>query len=191
MESRPGQKVGNTALGFSRVAILTSLVVGAACSDSTGPAAGVRIVPATPSVALQQTPQGATLNTSVTLTNTTQHPVAYSSCGISLEKRGLPELPPGKSGWETVWSRICYVLELGPAALTSVFPDYVSEVLQPGQSITIPIIAAVGKPPYPNFTGEPGRYRFHVSLFSQILGRYYPFPYDSSVSDSFLLLPAP
>jgi hypothetical protein len=151
----------------------------------------VRIVPASPTVALQSPQQGLTLNTSVTLTNATGHPVAYYSCGISLEKQGMPALPPGKSGWETVWSRICYVLELGPATLSSLFPDYVGEVLQPGQSVTIPIIAAVGQLPYPSFTGEPGTYRFHVSLFSQILGRYYPAPYESSVSDSFMLLPAP
>jgi hypothetical protein len=192
MKKRLGRKEPrkSVAAAFARVVVAATFVVGAACTDSTGPGGEVRIEPAAPTITLQSTPQGQILNTTVTLTNSTEHPVAFSSCGISLERPGMPALPPGKSEWETVWARICYLLEVNPAALSSVFPDYTSEVLQPGQSITIPVYAVVGQAPYTNFTGAPGTYRFHISLSTQILGRYYPLPYESSVSDSFTLLPA-
>ena len=52
---------------------------------------------------------------------------------------------------------------------------------------------SVGQPPYStfDFKGEPGAYRFHFLLSTEILGTYYPVPYELSVSDSFTLLPAP
>lgn len=195
MESRPGQKVGKTVVsGFARVAILATVVAGAACTDSTGPVVRVSIVPAAPTIALQSTPQGQALKTSVTVTNSSRYPVAYTSCGITLEKAGMPQLPPGKSDWEPVWHSICYVLEINSAAGSATSPqagpEFVGTVLQPGESVTLLVLAFVGQPVFPDFTGEPGLYRFHVPLSAHVIGAYRPLPYELSVSDSFALLPA-
>jgi hypothetical protein len=195
MESRPGQKVGKTVVsGFARVAILATVLTGAACTDSTGPAVRVSIVPAAPTVALQSTPQGQALKTSVTVTNSSRYPVAYTSCGITLEKAGMPQLPPGTSGWEPVWHSICYVIDIHLVAVSATSPsvgaEFVGTVLQPGESVTLSVVAIVGQPPFPDFTGEPGLYRFYVPLSAHILVAYRPIPYELSVSDSFALLPA-
>jgi hypothetical protein len=198
MKSRPGQKeVGERAeKRFARVAIAAILVVGASCTDSTGPARRVTIVPAAPTVALQTTPQGQTLNTSVTLTNTSAEPIAWSSCGMTLEKAGLPQLPPGKGSWDTVWQSICLLLEEGPVADATASSSFGASlggpILRPGESITVPVSVPVGQPPYSNFNfkGEPGEYRFHFFLSTQILGTYFQVPYELSVSDPFTLLPA-
>jgi hypothetical protein len=194
MESRPGQKVGKTVIpGFARAAILATVVAGAACTDSTGPAVRVSIVPAAPTVALQSSPQGQVLKTSVTLANSSRYAVAYTSCGITLEKAGMPQLPPGKSDWEPVWHTICYVLDINSVASSATSPsvgaEFVGTVLQPGESVTLSVVALVGQPVFPDFTGEPGLYRFHVPLSARIVGAYRPIPYELSVSDSFALLP--
>jgi hypothetical protein len=197
MKSRPGQKeVGVlAATGFARAAIAAILVVAVSCTDSTGPAHRIGITPTAPTVALQTTPQGQALITSVTLTNTSTHPVAWSSCGISLEKMGMPALPPG-TGWETVWQSICLLLDDSPAVdattSTSFGASLGGPILKPGQSVDVAVSIPVGQPPYStyNFKGEPGAYRFHFALSTQILGTYYAVPYDLSVSDFFTLVPA-
>jgi len=193
MKPRPGQKeVGEkAAAGFLRAAIAAILVVAVSCTDSTGPARGIAITPAAPTVALQANPQGQVLmTTSVTLKNTSAQPIAWSSCGMSLEKAGLPALPPGKRSWDTVWQSICAALDNGPAieATTSSSSWPGGSILLPGESVTVPVVILVGQPP--NFNGEQGAYRFYFSIFTEILGTYYPVPHDLSVSDSFTLLPA-
>jgi hypothetical protein len=196
MKSRPGQKeVGERAAGgFARAAIAAILVVAVSCSDSTGPARRIAITPAAPTVVLQANPQGQVLlATSVTLKNTSAQPIAWSSCGMSLEKAGLPALPPGRRSWDTVWQSICAVLDGSPVieATTSssslgTWPG--GSILLPGESVTVPVMILVGQPP--NFNGEQGAYRFYFSISAEILGTYYPVPHDLSVSDSFTLLPA-
>jgi len=197
MKSRPGQKEvgGQRGTGFARTMIAAVLVVAVSCTDSTGPARRIEIIPAAPTVALQATPQGQALITSVTLTNTSSHPIAWSSCGMSLEKMGMPALPPG-TGWETVWQSICFLLDNSPAAdattSTSFGASLGGPILKPGESVDVPVSIPVGQPPYStyNFKGEPGAYRFHFSLSTEILGTYYPVQHDLSVSDFFTLLPA-
>lgn len=193
MESSFSQKeVGRGAvIGFARITMAAALVVGLGCTDSTGPVR-LKIEPAATIVRLQSSAQGLTLSTSVTLTNTTSQAVSYSDCGVSLEKVGPPELPPGKGTWETVWARICYLLDNNPAALSTApgVPTFFGPQLQPGESVTIPVEAVVGQSPYPNFTGEPGSYRFHIVLATQFMGRYVTIPHDQSVSTNFSLLPA-
>jgi hypothetical protein len=197
MKSRPGQKkVGEqAATGFARAAIAAMLVVAVSCTDSTGPARGIAITPGSPTVALQVTPQGQALITSVTLTNTSAHPVAWSYCGMSLEKIGMPALPPG-TGWDTVWQSICFALDDSPAPDATISSSFGASlggpILKPGESVDVPVSIPVGQPPYStyNFEGKPGAYRFHFSLSTEILGTYYPVQHDLSVSDPFTLLPA-
>jgi hypothetical protein len=198
MKSRPGQKeVGErAATGFARATIAVMLVVAVSCTDSTGPARGIAITPGAPTVALQVTPQGQALITSVTLTNTSAYPVAWSSCGMTLEKAALPALPPGTGSPETVWESFCFVLAESPVAdpttSTSFGASLGGPILRPGESVDVPVSIPVGQPPYSsfNFMGEPGAYRFHFLLSTQILGTFYPVPHDLSVSDFFTLLPA-
>jgi hypothetical protein len=182
------------ATGFARVAIAAMLVVAVSCTDNTGPARGVAITPIAPTVALQATPQGQALITSVTLTNTSSHPVAWSICGMSLEKIGMPALPPG-TGWDTVWQSICFAIDNSAPVDANTSTSFVTSlggpILRPGESVDIPVSIPVGQPPYSlyNFKGDPGAYRFHFSLSTQILGTFYPVTHDLSVSDSFTLLP--
>ena len=168
--------------------IAAALFLVAGCTDSTAPVAIARIEPATSTVILQSSPQGQVLTTSVIVTNTTPFDVSYSSCGVSMEKAGLPALPPGKSEWQTVWVRYCALLEASSSFTSAVL---LAEVLRPGASITIPIVAVAGQLPSPDFKGEPGEYRFHVPMSLKVFGSYRPAPYEVSVSGSFTLLPAP
>jgi hypothetical protein len=193
MESRSGQNELRERAVFclSRTAIAASLFLAAACTDATGPADRVRIVPETPTVTLQTTPQGRVLSTSVTLTNNSSYRVAWSSCGVSLEKAGMPALPPGKSDWQTVWRRICYLLDAAASqsGATSFTIPFDAQILQPGQSVTIPVSAVVAQPPYPEFTGEIGQYRVRIPLSIQLLlGAYVEITPERSVSDPFTLL---
>lgn len=199
MKSRPGQKeVGERAVTIlARAAIAVVLVVAASCTDSTGPARRIAITPAASTVALQVTPQGQALTTSVVLTNTSDRPIAWSSCGMSLEKAPLPALPPGTGSYETVWQSICFLLDDSPATdattSTSFGASLGGPILGPGESVAVPVSIPVGQPPYStyNFKGDPGAYRFHFALSTEILGTYYPVPHDLSVSDFFTLLPVP
>ncbi len=199
MKSRSGQKALKKFVSrFARAATAAVIAAGISlgCSDSTGPDQHPKIEPAAPTIALESSPQGPRLNTSVTLTNTSSHPLVWSACGITLEKAGLPVLPPGERTWESVWSYICYVLDASAPATTRSLTSassYGGAVLKPGESVTIPIIAVVGQQPFPNFTGEPGLYRFRLALSTELLGTYYPLSPELSVSDSFsivIVLPA-
>lgn len=193
MNSRPGKKaVTQSRAGFARAATAAVIAAGISlgCSDSTAPAQHPKIEPASPTISLQSGPPGPSLKTSVTLTNTSSHPLIWSVCGVSLEKAGPPALPPGERAWEMVWAQTCYALDR-PMPLTTSLTDlssYGEAILKPGQSITIPVVAVVGQQPFPDFTGEPGLYRFRLALSTQLFGNYYPVPPELSVSDSFTIV---
>jgi hypothetical protein len=176
-----------------RVAIAALVVaVFVGCSDTTGPEKVAAITTPSSTIALQATPQGPVLNTLVTVTNTSAYAMGWSSCGVTLEKAGLPALPPGKSEWQSVWARACYLLQSG-AALSGVatpIPDYPSAILKPGETVTIQIVAPTGQQPYPTFDGQPGQYRFHVPLSISVFGTFHSVPHDLSVSEPFTLQPA-
>jgi hypothetical protein len=102
----------------------------------------------------------------------------------------MPVLPPGKSGWEGVWSRACYILEAATAfspQTATTFPLYPDALLQPGESTSIEIVAPVGQPPYQAFNGQPGQYRFYVPLSLGVLGVFRTVPHEMSVSAPFIL----
>jgi hypothetical protein len=171
--------------GLRLFAVAAGVVVTAGCSDTTGPSGAVRIVPAASTVNMQTTPQGRVLSTSVTITNNSPYVVVYSSCGVTLEMLSPPALPPGKREWTMVWGRICALL--AASASFSTYPG--PETLQPGESVTIPIVAIAGTP-YSTFSGQPGQYRFHVALAIRILGSYHNATPEQSVSEPFVLDPA-
>jgi hypothetical protein len=193
MNSRPGKKAGTRSrAGFARAATAAVIAAGISlgCSDTTAPDRHPKIEPASPTTSLQSGPGGPRLNTSVTLTNTSSHPLIWSVCGVTLEKGGMPALPPGERTWESVWSQTCYLLDASSPATTSLTSaSSIGEaILGPGQSITIPVVAIVGQQPFPNFTGEPGLYRFRLVLFAELFGTRYPVPPELSVSDSFTIV---
>ena len=177
---------------FARDVVSALLIAAfaAGCSDATGPENVVSITTPSPTITLQTTPQGPVLNTVVTVKNTSAYPLAWSSCGVTLEKAGMPALPPGKSGWEGVWTRACYILEAAAAfspQIPTTLPLYPEAVLQPGASTSIEIVAPVGQPPYQAFDGRPGQYRFYVPLSLGVLGVYRTVPHEMSVSAPFIL----
>src|SRR3954466_1936711 len=150
MESRTCRK--RFKMTFARDVISAVLIaaVASGCSDATGPENVVSITTPSPTITLQTTPQGPVLNTVVTVKNTSAYPLAWSSCGVTLEKAGMPVLPPGKSGWEGVWTRACYILEAAAAfspQTPTPLPLYPDALLQPGESTSIEIVAPVGQPP--------------------------------------------
>lgn len=172
------------------VSSLLMAILAAGCSDATGPENVVSITTPSPTIALQTTPQGQVLNTIVTVTNTSAYPLAWSTCDVTLEKAGMPALPPGKPGWEGVWARGCYILEAATALSQQIptsLPLYPEAVLQPGESTMIEIVAPVGQPPYQAFDGHAGQYRFYVPLSLEVLGVYRPVPHEMSVSAPFTL----
>lgn len=194
MKSRPGQNklLEKTLVGVARIAIIAVVMVGVACADSTGPLRFVQIVPASPTVTLQTTPQGKVLSTSVTVTNTSSFTVVVSSCGVSLEMAPMPALPPGKSDWTFVWSQICAALEAATSqsSATPTSTGLGESVLKPGESVIIPVLAVVGQAPFPKFSGDSGSYRFHVPVWVSVPGFYPPASTENDVSEPFFLLPA-
>ena len=191
MKSKLGQSVVPSSMLLRSVAAAVAFVVVNGCSDATGPGTIASITTPTSSIALQKTPQSDVLNTTLTLTNTSPYALAWSSCGVSLEKAGLPALPPGKSDWTSVWSRACFILEAAASITDPSIPINLEAVLQPGQSVSIGIVAPVGQAPYQQFDGQPGAYRFYVPLAMRVLGTYHAVSHDLSVSETFTLLPAP
>jgi hypothetical protein len=190
------KEVGESvARDLKRIAIAGVLATAIACADATGPVPAVRITPAESSVALQTTPQGKALNTSVLVTNNSNFVVAVGGCGMTLEKAGTPSSPPGKSDWSTVWTKICYLLDALAGQSTAspgIAPwyDYYATV-NPGQTVSLPISAVVGDPTAPSFTGEPGEYRVRVPLAMHMLNAFRTASPEQSVSDPFTIIPSP
>lgn len=161
----------------SQAGAFAFLSVLAACSDSTGPNRVVTITPIDQTVALQSSPAGKILRTSVTLTNNSRSPVTWDKCAWTLEKKlGITALATDGPTfpWVTVsGGPICY---LAIAYLP----------LQPGQSVQIPIEVTVGTS---QFDGSPGEYRVHLVLGTTVLeNQWRPIPHDLSVSDAFTVV---
>jgi hypothetical protein len=189
MKSRSGQNVVARSGGISRIAMAALVASVLACGETTSLAGSVRIQPAAASVALQNTPLGLGLQTSITLTNTSSTPIRWSTCGMALEKGDVVALESSDGSWVPVWTEVClYALDgvTGDAAITTA-PPIGGIVLNPGTSVVIPITVPVGQTPYSFFNGEPGIYRVRLYLSTDVLGHNYTLPRERSVSDSFIL----
>jgi hypothetical protein len=170
-----------------RFVALLLVAVLAACSDGTGPSSLVSITPASQTVTLQQTPNGAFLRTSVTLTNISSNPVVYDPCALSLERKADPYVALSGDGptypWATVWSSFC-------AALSAEAIARIPQSVAPHSSVTVPVNAPVsvtlGQSQY--FDGSPGTYRVRLVLQTDIIGTARLIPHDLSVSDPFTLV---
>jgi hypothetical protein len=161
---------------------LALVAVLGACSEGTGPLDVVRITPANQTVTLHQTPTGAALRTSVTLTNTSSRPVVYDPCALTLEKKAEGYMlvsAESSTPWIAVWAPICVLFDtMGIARLT----------VLPHSSVSIPIDAATASTAFPAFDGSPGTYRVHLVLQTEIIGVPRDIPHDSSVSDPFMIV---
>lgn len=175
--------------GASRTltARLTALVVVpvlVACADGTGPARLVSITPESQFVSLEQSPNGAHLKTSVTLTNTSSSSLVYDPCALSLEKKiegymladGEPTYP-----WVRVWAPICVLLSSETVSIMRI-------TLLPHTSVMIPIDAQVASSTFPQFDGSPGTYRIYLALQTTLVGVPREIPHDFSVSDPFTVV---
>ena len=189
MKSRIRQLlVAGASRALFRRARLTALAVVpvlASCAEGTAPARLVSIIPASQVLTLQQSPNGAHLRTSVTLTNTSDQSVVYDPCALSLEKMidGFtlvgsddPTFP-----WVRVWAPICVTLASETIGIVHI-------TLSPHTSVTLPIDAQVGASPFPAFDGSPGTYRVHLVLQTTFVGIPREIPHDLSVSDPFTVV---
>ena len=158
--------------GIGAVAVLT------ACTESTEPPARVSIVPASQTFAIQPSVHGPTLNVSVRLTNTSSHPIYWSSCAVALQRKNeIVALEAKTSGlWQTVWMPIC------TAIATVIDP------LEPGESVTVPISAVVSLVNPPTFDGAPGLYRVRFSLSTEVVGSTRVLPEEQSSSNPFTVV---
>ena len=166
--------------GVGGVAALITVGALSGCTSTTEPVALVRIVLASPTVAIQSTPQGAKLSTSVTLTNTSNFPVIWSSCSMQLERKDDVAFPASDSydGWEAVWFPICsLVLNLEPPV-----------PLQPGESVVVPITAIAYSQSPGSFLGEPGLYRVQFFIGAMVAGEYRQIPRAASSSAPFTVV---
>lgn len=166
--------------GVGGLAALTLVTALSGCTNPTEPVAAVRIVPASQTVVLQSTPQGPTLSTSVTLTNTSGFPIIWSSCSMQLERRDDIALPASNSdaGWERVWSPICNLALILPPPTP----------LQPGESVTVPVTAVASPQDAGSFSGEPGQYRVRFFLGAVVAGDYRQLPSAASSSQPFTVV---
>jgi hypothetical protein len=166
------------------VAGLTA-IVSTACSDSTGPAASIRIVPTTSTVTVQTDQFGfSSLQIPITITNTSEREVVYDPCSIQLEQNTT-------TGWQTIWTNVCFTLvEAATSDASNPGPLY-GVPLAAGQTATFTIFVPVGGQPTPSFPsirGESGEYRLRVPVSTEFAGAVFEFSHDQSVSESFSVI---
>ena len=169
-------KRGQGKLHGKGIATLMAEVMLSACTSTTEPVGAIKIVPASGTVSLAASPQGPTLSISLTLTNTSTNAIYWHPCALSLERK-VGEVvaldQDGEPGWQRVWSPIC-ALDLVAAS-----------VLEPGESVTVPISVVATRDYSPSFTGDPGLYRVHLYLTTKIGTDYSAVPYRASSSEPF------
>jgi hypothetical protein len=129
-------------------------------------------------VALEPTRQGPTLNIWATITNGSTQPVLISTCKYALDQYRYT-LASGRIGddWLEVWRPSCTGEN-----------SFAYTPLGPGESKSIPITVVATRALAPDFSAEPGTYRFRFFLSMQVAGEYRQLPRERSVSEPFTLL---
>ena len=182
MESKFGQRmVGASALWVAMALTIT------ACSDSTGTIAGVAIVPASKTIAVQTSASGfSTLQIPITITNTSSQVIAYSFCGSSLEQNTT-------QGWRMVYTQFCALLDDAPVDADASPPIPFGPNLAPGETgsftMVVPVRAQPLGPVDQSIRGEPGEYRVRVLIATEFIGRTVVLPHDATVSETFNVVP--
>jgi len=169
-------KRGQWKLHGSGIATLIAVALLSACASSTEPVGAIRIVPTSETVSLLASPQGPTLSTSLILTNASANTIYWHPCALSLERKTGDVVAldqDGEPGWQRVWSPIC-ALDI-----------YMASVVEPGESVTVPISVVANRDYLPSFTGDPGSYRVHLYLTTKIGPDYSAVPYRASSSEPF------
>ena len=129
-------------------------------------------------MALEQTPQGPTLKISANISNGSTQLVLVSTCEYALDQYRYA-LATGRisDDWLEVWRPSC--TNENSLAYTP---------LGPGESTSIPITVIATPALAPDFSAEPGTYRFRFFLSIQVGGEYQQLPRERTVSEPFTLL---
>ena len=139
---------------------------------------------ARPSRSFEQTGRGARadsqgpLSTSPNIINGSTQLVLVSTCEYALDQYRYA-LATGRIGddWLEVWRPSC--TNENSLAYTP---------LGPGESTSIPITVIATPSLAPDFSAEPGTYRFRFFLSIQVGGEYQQLPRERTVSEPFTLL---
>jgi hypothetical protein len=146
----------------------------AACSPDRRPATPVTIVPTSSTVTLETTRGRKTLRPAIVITNTSNNPILWSSCALTLEEyRYLLAEDRKGSDWTEVWSPGCADVNALPP------------LLLPGESVTVPLQVTAPESATRDSLGQPGVYRVHFFLSAYVGGEYLQLPYAESVSQPF------
>lgn len=166
-------------LGHAGIAVLIALAA-LRCAPHPDPDTGPRVSIdlSKKAVALERTQQGPTLRISASIANGSTQLVLVSTCEYALEEYRYA-LASGRIGddWLEVWRPSC--TNENSLAYTP---------LGPGESTSIPITVIATPALAPDFSAEPGTYRFRFFLSIQVGGEYQQLPRERTVSEPFTLL---
>jgi len=156
--------------------LLASWTLGCAPHPDPGPTVSIGLNKQ--AVALERTRQGPTLNITANITNGSTQLVLISTCEYALDQYRYA-LATGRIGddWLEVWRPSC--TNENSLAYTP---------LGPGESTSIPITVIATPALAPDFSAEPGTYRFRFFLSIQVGGEYQQLPRERTVSEPFTLL---
>jgi hypothetical protein len=126
---------------------------------------------------LEQTGQGPALRITATITNGSHQLVLLSTCEYALDQYRYA-LASGRIGddWLEVWR---------PSCTSENSLAYIP--LGPGEATSIPITVIATPALAPDFSAEPGTYRFRFFLSILVGGEYRLLPRERTVSKSFTL----
>ena len=156
--------------------LLVSWTLG--CAPHADPGSTVSIGLSKQAVGFKRTQQGPTLRISANINNGSTQLVLVSTCEYALEEYRYA-LASGRIGddWLEVWRPTC--TNENSLAYTP---------LGPGESTSIPITVIATPALAPDFSAEPGTYRFRLFLSIQVGGEYQQLPRERTVSEPFTLL---
>ena len=148
------------------------------CAPHVDPGTTVSIGLNKHAISLEPTPKGPALNVSANITNGSTQLVLVSTCEYALDQYRYA-LATGRisDDWLEVWRPSC--TNENSLAYTP---------LGPGESTSIPITVIATPALAPDFSAEPGTYRFRFFLSIQVGGEYQQLPRERTVSEPFTLL---
>ena len=148
------------------------------CAPRTDPGAAVSIGLSRQTATLEPTSQGLALKVSATITNGSHQLVLLSTCEYALDQYRYA-LATGSIGddWLEVWR---------PSCTNENSLAYIP--LGPGEATSIPITVIATPALAPDFSAEPGTYRFRFFLSILVGGEYRLLPRERTVSEPFTLL---
>lgn len=155
--------------------VLPFVILG--CGPRAEPDATVRIELSGRTVALEPTELGPALKMSASITNSSNQLVLMSTCEYVLYQYRYTLVTGTSDDWVEVWRPSC--TSQNSLAFTPIGP---------GKTIFVPITVVATPALAPDFSAEPGRYRFRFFLSIRLGEEYRQLPAERSVSEPFTLL---